>query len=112
MEEFIKKLIAAVEGKGYEKVTDEPLKYKITRTIMQQPQRIIINGQIFEQEPTQIQIDTIIEHFGNGSMDDKEFAVINFTIYQLESFLNGNLDEMIDALAAADKADRLKEGDF
>ena len=35
---------------------------------------------------------------------------INFTIYQLESFLNGNLDEMIDALAAADKADRLKEG--
>ncbi len=37
---------------------------------------------------------------------------INFTIYQLESFLNGNLDEMIDALAAADKADRLKEGNL
>ena len=82
MEEFIKKLMAAVEGKGYEKVTEEPLKYKITRTITQQPQRVIINGQIFEQEPTQIQVDTIIEHFGNGSMDDKEFAVINFTIYQ------------------------------
>ena len=35
---------------------------------------------------------------------------INFTIYQLESFLNGNMDEMIDALIAADRADRLKEG--
>lgn len=35
---------------------------------------------------------------------------INYTIYQLENFLNGNMDEMIDALAAADKADRLKEG--
>lgn len=37
---------------------------------------------------------------------------INFTMYQLESFLNGNMDEMIDALAAADKADRLKEGNL
>ena len=37
---------------------------------------------------------------------------INYTIYQLESFLNGNIDEMIDALAAADKADRLKEGNI
>ena len=35
---------------------------------------------------------------------------INLTIYQLESFLNGNIDEMIDALIAADRADRLKEG--
>ena len=35
---------------------------------------------------------------------------INFTINQLESFLNGNMDEMIDALIAADRADRLKEG--
>lgn len=82
MEEFIKKLMTVVEGKGYEKVTDDPLKYKITRTMTQQPQRMIINGQLFEQEPTQIQVDTIIEHFGNGSMDDKEFAVINFTTYQ------------------------------
>lgn len=37
---------------------------------------------------------------------------INYTMYQLESFLNGNMDEMIDALAAADKADRLKEGNL
>jgi peptide chain release factor 1 len=35
---------------------------------------------------------------------------INFTIYQLESFLNGNIDEMVEALIAADRADRLKEG--
>ena len=37
---------------------------------------------------------------------------INYTIYQLESFLNGNLDEMIDSLIAADRADRLKEGNI
>lgn len=37
---------------------------------------------------------------------------INVTIYQLESFLNGNIDEMIDALIAADRADRLKEGNL
>ena len=35
---------------------------------------------------------------------------INLTIYQLESFLNGNIEEMIEALIAADRADRLKEG--
>ncbi len=37
---------------------------------------------------------------------------INVTIYQLESFLNGNIDEMIEALIAADRADRLKEGNI
>lgn len=35
---------------------------------------------------------------------------INFTIYQLESFLNGNLDDMIEALITADRAERLTEG--
>lgn len=35
---------------------------------------------------------------------------INYTTYQLENFMNGNIDDMIDALTAADKADRLKEG--
>lgn len=37
---------------------------------------------------------------------------INHTIYQLESFLNGNIEEMIEALIAADRADRLKEGEI
>ena len=37
---------------------------------------------------------------------------INYTIYQLESFLNGNMDELIEALIAADRADRLKEGNI
>lgn len=35
---------------------------------------------------------------------------INYTIYQLETFLNGDIDEMVEALIAADRADRLKEG--
>jgi peptide chain release factor 1 len=33
---------------------------------------------------------------------------IGFSIYQMEDFLNGNLDEMIDNLTAADRAERLK----
>lgn len=33
---------------------------------------------------------------------------IGFSIYQMEDFLNGNLDEMIDNLIAADRAERLK----
>lgn len=37
---------------------------------------------------------------------------INLTIYQLESFMNGIIDEMLDALIAADRADRLKEGNL
>ena len=33
---------------------------------------------------------------------------IGFSIYQMEDFLNGNLDEMIDNLTAADRAEKLK----
>ena len=33
---------------------------------------------------------------------------IGLSIYQMEDFLNGNLDEMIDNLVAADRAERLK----
>lgn len=37
---------------------------------------------------------------------------IGYTIYSLESFLNGNIDGMIDALATADTAAKLQNGDF
>lgn len=33
---------------------------------------------------------------------------IGMSIYQMESFLNGNIDEMVDNLIAADRAERLK----
>ena len=33
---------------------------------------------------------------------------IGLSIYQMENFLNGDLDEMIDNLIAADRAERLK----
>lgn len=33
---------------------------------------------------------------------------IGLSIYQMESFLNGNIDEMLDNLIAADRAERLK----
>ena len=35
---------------------------------------------------------------------------IGLTLYSLESFLNGKLDEMIDALITADRAEKLKSG--
>jgi len=35
---------------------------------------------------------------------------IGLTLYSLEDFLNGNIDEMIDALVTADTAERLKGG--
>ena len=34
---------------------------------------------------------------------------IGLTLYKLEDILNGNLDEVIDALTAADRAEKLKE---
>lgn len=36
---------------------------------------------------------------------------IGISIYQMEDFLNGNLDEMIDNLTAADRAEKLKGSD-
>ncbi len=35
---------------------------------------------------------------------------IGLTIHSLENFLNGRIDEMIDALIAADRAEKLKAG--
>jgi peptide chain release factor 1 len=33
---------------------------------------------------------------------------INMTVYQLESVMNGDIDEFIDALAQSDQAERLQ----
>ena len=33
---------------------------------------------------------------------------INLTLYKLDQVMNGDLDEMIDALTAADQAEKLK----
>ncbi len=35
---------------------------------------------------------------------------INYTMYQLENFMNGDLEDMIEALRTYDRAERLKEG--
>ena len=37
---------------------------------------------------------------------------ISLTLHSLESFLNGNIDDMIDALITADTAEKLKENSF
>lgn len=36
---------------------------------------------------------------------------INYTMYQLDSFMNGNIEDMVESLQAADKAERLKMGE-
>ena len=35
---------------------------------------------------------------------------IGLTIHSLENFLNGRMDDMVDALIAADRAEKLKQG--
>ncbi len=47
-------------------------------------------------------------NFPQGRVTDHR---IGLTIYSLESFLNGSISEMIDALIAADTAEKLKSGD-
>ena len=37
---------------------------------------------------------------------------ISLTLHSLESFLNGNIDDMIDALLTADTAEKLKQNSF
>ncbi len=48
-------------------------------------------------------------NFPQGRVTDHR---IGYTIYSLENFLNGNIDGMIDALATADTAAKLQNGDF
>ena len=47
-------------------------------------------------------------NFPQGRITDHR---VNFSIYQIEDFLNGNLDEMIDILNAQDIAEKLKSGE-
>lgn len=47
-------------------------------------------------------------NFPQGRVTDHR---INYTMYQLESFMNGNMEQMIEALQAFDKAERLKSGE-
>ena len=46
-------------------------------------------------------------NFPQGRISDHR---IQLTLYNLESFVNGEIDEVIDALATADAAERLKGG--
>jgi len=46
-------------------------------------------------------------NYSQGRVTDHR---INYTMYQIESFMNGNLDDMLEALNSYDRAERLKEG--
>ena len=48
-------------------------------------------------------------NFPQGRITDHR---IGMSIFQMENFLNGDLDEMIDNLIAADRAERLKQGNI
>ena len=45
-------------------------------------------------------------NFPQGRVTDHR---IGLTLYKIDSVMDGELDELIDALAAADQAERLKE---
>ena len=45
-------------------------------------------------------------NYPQGRMTDHR---IGLTLYKLDNILNGDLDEIVDALRAADQAERLKE---
>ena len=45
-------------------------------------------------------------NFPQGRVTDHR---IGLTLYKIDSVMDGDLDELIDALAAADQAERLKE---
>ena len=45
-------------------------------------------------------------NFPRGRVTDHR---IGLTLYKIDSGMNGDLDEILDALAAADQAERLKE---
>ena len=47
-------------------------------------------------------------NYPQGRITDHRIGV---SIYQMEDFLNGNIDEMVDSLIAADRAERLKGSD-
>ena len=47
-------------------------------------------------------------NFPQGRVTDHR---INYTMYQLESFMNGNIESIVEALQAYDKAERLKSGE-
>ena len=45
-------------------------------------------------------------NFPQGRVSDHR---INLTLYKIEAIMNGDLDEIIDALIAADQAEKLRE---
>ena len=47
-------------------------------------------------------------NFPQGRVTDHR---VNVSMYQLEEFLNGNMDDILKALIEADLARRMKEGD-
>ena len=117
--EFIKKFINIVEGNGYTKFIDDPLTYKKVHVTQPPAHRMMINGQLFEQESPPVHTEVLIEYTGNGSIgngsigndsigndiiDDKKFAVIKFSIIQekeppqsfSQAFYDEDFDELIE----------------
>ena len=85
----------------------------------------LLKSRIYEQEKAKQDAELASERksqVGSGDRSEKIRTYnypqgritdhrIGMSIYQIENFLNGDLDEMIDNLIAADRAEKLKGED-
>ena len=84
---------------------------KILRSRLLEAEREKQNAEIADERRSQVGTGDRSErirtyNFPQGRVSDHR---IGLTIYRIEAIMNGDLDEIIDALITADTADRLKE---
>ena len=84
----------------------------------------VLRARIYEQELNKIQAETAQARKSIVSSGDRSVKIrtynwpqgritdhrIGFTVYNLNEFMSGDIQEMIDALQVAENAERLKEG--
>lgn len=103
-------IVECQEERSQFKNKDKALKLLKTKLydIAQREQNDKIAGERRSQVGTGDRSERIRTYnFPQGRISDHR---ISLTLYTLESFVNGNLDEVIDALATADTAEKLKGG--
>jgi peptide chain release factor 1 len=84
---------------------------KILRSRLLEVEREKQNSEIADERRSQVGTGDRSErirtyNFPQGRVSDHR---IGLTVYRIESIMNGDIDEIIDALITADTADRLKE---
>ena len=87
---------------------------KVLRAKLQDMQEREQNDKITSERKSQVGTGDRSErirtyNYPQGRVTDHR---IGLTLYSLENFLNGNIQEMIDALITADTAEKLKNSEF